>query len=291
MRYTLNARPAAPKKETPMRLIRSTACLLATLALACSDDKGPKEPEPICTADETRTCACPGVASIETPCKADGSGFEPCVCAPAPDASTSSGSPPPTDQDAGSGSSSNRTCGNATCEEDRGESCARCPSDCGECVSAGCSCGDGVCDRLVCDEHCDECADDCGSCVGCDDAGTCEDACGDGTCGESETPASCAADCGDDPNATAVCPNGTCEPGEDQTCEDCSGVAQTCDQPCSDDGDCAQPWTGCFGNGQKCIPNACKDCFDGGEYCCWCDNSTCSGVACVASAGACPPCN
>jgi hypothetical protein len=49
-------------------------------------------------------------------------------------------------------------CGDAKCEQDKGETCTNCPTDCGACPD---TCGDGICSTQ---ESCVTCSQDCGPC-------------------------------------------------------------------------------------------------------------------------------
>lgn len=283
------------------------ACaILALIACvgACSDDEGGGG---FCEPGVTRVCGCAnGAVSMRT-CLDDGSDFGECDCDFTASGGSggsggtggAGGSPSGTGGNPGSrtdggpmGPPPGLVCGDGQCMQAEGETCARCPRDCGECESVACACGDGVCERERCGEACGDCVDDCGTCAVCDDdAGSCGN-CGDGSCDAAESPASCEQDCGTDPGDNAhSCGNGVCEPGEDASCSDCDAVEQTCDAPCTGHDDCAQPWTGCIGGDSKCIPLVCKGCFDSMQYCCWCDNNTCSGASCAPSRNECPPCS
>ena len=122
------------------------------------------------------------------------------------------------------------SCGDTVCAAD--ETCASCPSDCGQCAV----CGDGTCQPGA-GEGCDTCAADCGDC------------CGDTACdgGAGEDCASCSSDCG----ACQKCGNGVCEElfGENSTtcppdcpskCEDghCDLLVESCSTCPADCGDC-----------------------------------------------------
>lgn len=223
-------------------MVRSTVCAIVVLLMACSDDSGSSDDAddaaPVCTQGDFRACPCPGGQGLR-PCLPDGSDFGPCECDTAQNTSMGMTSPAPgSESDAGMmgprlppPTTSELHCGNGSCEDSLGETCARCEQDCG-----------------ACGESCDE------------DAGTCGPECG----------------------------NGSCEPGEGPECEDCAGVEDTCGSQCEDDNDCAQPWTACLGGSGTCVPVECKECFDEGGYCCWCNSITCAGVSCVDSAGQCP---
>lgn len=80
-------------------------------------------------------------------------------------------------------------CGDGVCSSSLGESCAKCPKDCGSC------CGNGKCDY---GESCSSCPKDCGGC------------CGNGACDASESSLTCPSDC-----ATTSCGNGRWDFGED----------------------------------------------------------------------------
>ncbi|MBW2731551.1 MAG: hypothetical protein JRH20_04105 [Deltaproteobacteria bacterium] len=128
------------------------------------------------------------------------------------------------------------SCGNATCEAEKGEDCLNCEEDCGLCVG----CGDGTCDYQS-DETCESCERDCGPCE-----------CGNQRCDVGEDKDSCPEDCATGP----ICGNGSCDSGETLT-----SCPQDCTPPpvCGDDActggeteltcpqDC-KPTTGC-GNG------------------------------------------
>jgi hypothetical protein len=209
---------------------------------ACGDDGGGDDAaQAVCEPGDFRACDCEGGSGLRA-CLQDGSDYGPCDCSDVGSSAGGDGS----GAMVGSGSMVDSgapmsggdltmhelQCGNGSCEVEIGETCARCPRDCGEC-----------------------------------------------------------ADCGDsDAGACASCGNGVCEPGEDESCEDCEGVESTCDDRCETDSDCAQPWTACIGGGPKCIPTACEDCFGSGEFCCFCDAQACGGVACAPSLEECPPC-
>jgi hypothetical protein len=215
-------------------LLPGLLALVACVA-ACSDDSGGDSgAEAVCEPGDFRACDCDAGSGLRA-CLEDGSDFGPCDCSDV-DSPPMSG-PLPADSGTPMSTADPTThevqCGNDTCEAEIGETCARCPEDCGEC-----------------------------------------------------------ADCGDsDAGACASCGNGECEPGEDETCEDCAAVESTCDDSCETDSDCAQPWTSCLGGGPKCIPTACEDCFEAGEFCCFCDAETCGGVSCAPSLDECPPCD
>jgi hypothetical protein len=163
-------------------------------------------------------------------------------------------------------------CGDGVCSTAECETCANCSTDCGQCSQASCRCGDGVCDAFYCDEDCSGCSQDCGSCGAEDGGGDTPDVTGPG-------------------NNLYLCGNGVCEPGEDYTCADCFSVAHTCNQDCSNNCDCKQPWTGCgVGSRQVCTPLGCSACYAKNQYCCWCPADVCGNVTCVASGTPCPSC-
>lgn len=166
-------------------------------------------------------------------------------------------------------------CGNGSCQQTKGETCATCPLDCGPC-SDGCtasefaSCAGCTCETCVCDAHpaccteawTDECVTACEACGSCTP-------CGDGACDGSigEDCASCPADCG-------ACPTG-CGVREEPGCAGCGCEECVCDASpfCCDvawdaactaacDG-CGTACTGCAAseapgcNGCACEPCVC----------------------------------
>jgi hypothetical protein len=110
-----------------------------------------------------------------------------------------------------------KSCGNGVCNA--GESCSKCPQDCGACPPPA-VCGDGTC---ASSESCQSCAADCGACPA---------SCGDGSCNGDETCASCSSDCGACP---AACGDGTC--GGTETCSSCSTDCGACPPPDAGVGD------------------------------------------------------
>lgn len=165
------------------------------------------------------------------------------------------------------------SCGDSECTNIIGEHCGNCAGDCGACKTE--SCGDGLCGTA---EDCSSCSEDCGPCS----------TCGDDVCAGApgEDWQNCAQDCGGGPQDDKYrCGDGRCDPGEDWTCADCSSVASTCSDACSDTGDCPAPWTACGsdigGTSARCIPVDCAACFDNDNSCSWATDDNCSGVSCT----------
>jgi hypothetical protein len=263
-----------------MRTFTGMLAVFAVLTLGCGDDDSGGDSN--------------GYCSVDTDCKGDriciagectdpwsggtggmdggfsgtgGTGGEPTTC---PNGSCDPGeSCASCPEDCGP--CADQRCGDGICSESVCETCANCPSDCDPCTQVGCNCGDGICDRYYCGEDSADCAQDCGS--GGDDAG---DAASEVT---GPTP------------GLYLCGNGVCEPGETELCNDCLSVARTCDQPCTSNCDCAQPWTSCGeGANQVCSPQGCSECWVRGQFCCWCPADMCGNVSCVAPGDPCPSC-
>jgi len=158
-------------------------------------------------------------------------------------------------------------CGDGKCNVEIGESCVKCPQDCGKC---GGVCGDGICDGAS-GENCENCAGDCGKCGG---------GCGNGACEPSagESCKSCQTDCGACPS---LCGNGACEANE--MCSNCPQDCGKCVPICGDlkcDANSGETCTNCPNDCGKCGP-ACGD-----GACNAAAGETCKN--CVADCGACP---
>ncbi len=195
------------------------------------------------------------------------------------------------------------TCGDATCDEARGESCASCPADCGACPS----CGDGICDEELA-EDCASCPDDCGACAPCGDGacdpalgedcfscmadcGACPPACGDGECSGGETSQTCPGDCPapppTDPCADALggwwC--GQSIGGSPGVLYTCSGGATTGTEPCDHGCATCSPGTPdvCKTSAGQTSANACNpaECTADDQRACSA-NETCVGGECSA---------
>lgn len=143
-----------------------------------------------------------------------------------------------------------QSCGNGTCESEKGENCTACVQDCGctaelVCQKGICSkppqqCGNGTCEATL-GENCGTCARDCAcsSTLRCiqDRCQTPPKSCGNKKCEAAlgENCGACAQDCGCPSALRCIqnrcqtppksCGNGTCEP---QLGESCSACAQDC---------------------------------------------------------------
>jgi hypothetical protein len=139
------------------------------------------------------------------------------------------------------------------CERDKGENCATCAPDCGQCGADGPFCGDGICNG---DETCDTCPD-CPPCGGGGPPG------GGGVCCESIPGSNCLfIPCG----AGWRCINNSCFPGcvSDQDCAFlCSGpdggLCQCQNGQCVRTSSCVCDCTGPF-----CCPPCDPHCTDSG---------------------------
>lgn len=152
-------------------------------------------------------------------------------------------------------------CGNGLCQEELGENCESCVSDCA-CPSCGQECVQANCLFTACDGR--QCGDDgCqGSCGDCGEHEACQDGtcvpvswCGNGVCDADEDCHTCQQDCG------TCCGNGVCEPLFDENCQYCPT-------------DCA---CGC---GEVCLNLECV--FTA------CNNKECGSSGCGTSCGTCP---
>ncbi len=146
------------------------------------------------------------------------------------------------------------SCGDGTCEGDRGEDCSVCHVDCGcstcdQCVDGECTgnCGNDSCEPL-CDENCNNCPVDCGCDIG--------EECFSGTCSERRCNPPC--------SACQECVQGACQESDhcgDRTCDPlCAEDCRTCVQDCAC-GQCDQCVDGeCTGNcGNDSCESACRE--------------------------------
>ncbi len=179
-------------------------------------------------------------------------------------------------------------CGDAACDDMRGEDCTTCPTDCGPC---GETCGNAICDPDECqscpqdcrDEGCpchhDVCTEDSALPYGCDESPCVRRVCDD-------QPSCCIDDWGpecadmarmlcspDEAAAECLCGDGFC--GEAESCETCETDCGKC-TPCGD-GFCD------VGAGECGCP---ADCL--GNPACDCEHGVCDGDG-APLAAACDP--
>jgi len=104
-------------------------------------------------------------------------------------------------------------------------------------------CGDKVCVEGA--EDCDNCSDDCKACPP-------TPTCGANGCETGENCLNCPEDCGGCSPTSSCNNNGSCEPGEDKSCEDCQMIGF-----CQTNNDCRQPFPDCpfICVNDRCVPS------------------------------------
>lgn len=148
---------------------------------------------------------------------------------------------------------------NDKCDEDLGEDCNNCPSDCQICDNPLCK--NGILDSETSEEGVD-CGGQCSSCKKevCNNDDKCDTdllergyeanensencpndcTCGDSVCDEKEDSTSCSKDCVET-SGTKCNDDGTCDSDESCSCGDCSGEDRCAEEEtteCNDDGTC-----------------------------------------------------